>query len=294
MVVEIEAISNICPECQGYVISNNERGEVVCENCGLVINEKRVDISHSGIRAYNRNEKDKKESMGSPMSILMPNNSLSTIIYKRKIRNPDLKRAVKWDSQLTWENRNLLVAITELKRIGTNLNFPERIKRAAVLLYKEVVKKNIVRGRSIHGMITACAYYVCKDEKIPITFKEILNETAVNIRNIKRCYKILIQELNLKSPQLDVVSLIPRYCAELELDIEIEKEAVKLLSTFMTKLATCGKDPKGYCAAAIYFIAKFKNIPLTQKQVSTVIGVTKVTLRARYKELLNGFKLSMQ
>ncbi len=293
MVIELEIPSNVCPECQGLVISNNQRGEVVCEQCGLVVNERSVDMSHSGIRAYNQHEKERKEQMGSPMSVLMPNISLSTIIEKHKIKNPDLKRAVKWNSQLTWQNRNLLLAITELKRLGTNLNFSPRTKKAAVLLYKEIVKKNILRGRSIHGMIAACAYYICREEKVPITLQEILHETSVNGRSVKRCYKILMQELHLKSPPIDVISLIPRYCTELGLNFQIEYGSIKLLDTFLGKMSICGKDPKGYVAGSIYLVAKFKDLNLTQKQVSSVVGVTEVTLRSRYKELLNHLKLNV-
>jgi transcription initiation factor TFIIB len=294
MVVEIKPHSTFCPECGGGTISCSQRGETVCQQCGLVIAEKEVDISHSGIRAYSKQEKDKKERTGCPMSILMPDIGLSTIIDRSKIKNPDLRRAAKWNTHLSWEKRNMLIAITELKRIGGNLNFPERVKKAAVRLYKEVFKKNLLRGRSINGMIAACAYFVCKQEKVPITLQEILDEASINDNIVKKCYKILVRELNLKSPHIDPVSLIPRYCADLGLDINIEKEAVKVLTNFINNSSICGKDPKGLCAGAIYLIAKLKNHKVSQKDISRIIGVTEVTLRSRYKELLKNISFNFQ
>jgi len=267
-------------------ISIQQRGETVCKQCGLVVNEKEVDIFHSGIRAYSKQEKDKKERTGCPISILMPDIGLSTIIDRTKIKNPDLRRAAKWNTHLTWEKRNMLIAITELKRIGGNLNFPERVKKAAVRLYKEVFKKNLLRGRSINGMIAACSYYVCKKERVPITLQEILGEASINDNIVKKCYKILVRELNLKSPHIDPVALIPRYCADLGLDIHIEKEAIKVLKNFIANTSICGKDPKGLCAGSIYLVAKLKNKKISQKDISKVIGVTEVTLRSRYKEFL--------
>ncbi|MCK4286287.1 MAG: transcription initiation factor IIB family protein [Candidatus Lokiarchaeota archaeon] len=286
MVVEVIPQSNFCPECGGGTISIQQRGETVCKQCGLVVNEKEVDIFHSGIRAYSKQEKDKKERTGCPISILMPDIGLSTIIDRTKIKNPDLRRAAKWNTHLTWEKRNMLIAITELKRIGGNLNFPERVKKAAVRLYKEVFKKNLLRGRSINGMIAACAYYVCKKERVPITLQEILGEASINDNIVKKCYKILVRELNLKSPHIDPVALIPRYCADLGLDIHIEKEAIKVLKNFIANTSICGKDPKGLCAGSIYLVAKLKNKKISQKDISKVIGVTEVTLRSRYKEFL--------
>ena len=294
MVVEITPHTSFCPECGGGTLSIEQRGETVCQQCGLVLNEKQVDISHSGIRAYSKQEKDKKERTGCPISILMPDIGLSTIIDRTKIKNPDLRRAAKWNTHLSWEKRNMLIAITELKRIGGNLNFPERVKKSAVRLYKEVFKKNLLRGRSINGMIAACAYYVCKQERVPITLQEILDEASINDNIVKKCYKILVRELNLKSQHIDPVSLIPRYCADLGLNINIEKEAIKVLKNFIENTSICGKDPKGLCAGSIYLVSKLKNRKVSQKDISRVIGVTEVTLRSRYKEFLQNLSFKFQ
>jgi len=287
MVTEIEVLSNVCPECGGSTMSIHERGEIICKYCGLVVNERILDLSHSGIRAFNNYERNKKERTGSPMSILMPDISLSTVIDKTRISNSDLKRAAKWNTHMTWEKRNMLIAITELKRIGTNLGFPMHIKKAAILIYKKVFKRELLRGRSISGMIAACAYYICKKERIPITFQEILDEASMDSNIIKKCYKILLTELKLKSTSMDPVALIPRYCADLNLNIDVEKATSNLLKNYITKNSISGKDPKGLCAGAIYLVAKLKNKKISQKEISRVVKVTEVTLRSRYKDILN-------
>jgi len=287
MVVEIGISANNCPECGGSVLNNPERGETVCEICGLVVNERNLDMNHSGIRAYSKQEKDKKERTGSPMSVLMPDIGLSTVIERRKIKNPDLKRAAKWNTHMSWEKRNMLLAITELKRLGTILNFPDRVKKAAIRLYKRVFRKNLLRGRSINGMVAACAYYVTKQERIPITFQEILEESSMESTIVKKCYKILMQEFDLKTQIMDPISLIPRYRVELGLDMEIENNTVGLLEKFIKKNSICGKDPKEIRAGALYLVAKLKNQKLSQKEIAGIIGITEVTLRSRYKEILN-------
>ena len=110
---------NLCPECEGKTISIQEKGEVVCSSCGLVISERSLDVSHSGKRAFTKQEKERRERTGSPISILLPDMGLSTVIDKSSIKNPDLKRAAKWNSRMTWDKRNMLIATTELKRIGS-------------------------------------------------------------------------------------------------------------------------------------------------------------------------------
>ncbi|MFW9899040.1 MAG: transcription initiation factor IIB family protein [Candidatus Thorarchaeota archaeon] len=283
---ELSSLVNFCPECKGKIISLHDKGEVVCGQCGLVIRERVVDIYHSGKRAFTKQEKEKRERTGSPISILLPDMGLSTVIDKNNIKNPDLKRAAKWNSRMTWEKRNMLIATTELKRIGSNLNLPDHIKKSAIRLYKGAFKKKLLRGRSINGMVAACLYFACREKKIPRTLQEILDETSVNAKNVRRCYRTLIRELNLKVPSTDPISLIPRFIADLNLDADIEKTTINILKTFILKFSTSGKDPKGLCAGALYLVCKIRNKRVSQKEIANLVGVTEVTLRSRYKELI--------
>ncbi|MBD3343029.1 MAG: transcription initiation factor IIB [Candidatus Lokiarchaeota archaeon] len=282
---------NLCPECGGKIISIHERGEVVCRQCGLVINERILDISHSDKRAFTKQEKDKRERTGSPISILLPDMGLSTVIDKKSITNPDLKRAAKWNSRMSWDKRNMLIATTELKRIGSNMDLPDHIKKAAIRLYKEAFKKKLLRGRSINGMVAASLYFACREKRFPRTLQEILEQTSISPKNVRRCYRTLIRELNLKVPSTDPISLIPRFIAELNLDIQTEKNTIKILNLYMSKYSTSGKDPKGLCAGALYLVCKIKNEKISQKEIANLIGVTEVTLRSRYKELKSKLKI---
>ena len=284
---------NICPECGGSIIPLLETGDVVCNQCGLVIDEKNVDFSHNGRRAYTNQEKSNREQTGAPISILLPDIGLSTVMDRNKINNPDLKRAAKWNTRITWQKRNLLIASTELKRISTNLNLPIYIREAAMRLYREAFKKKLLRGRSINAMVAACLYLACRRKQLPRTLQEITNEAQANAKDVRRSYTTLIREFNLKSPSTDPVSLIPRYINDLELDSEIEQLTTKILNSYKTRFSISGKDPKGLCAGAIYLASKIKNKETTQQKIVKTVGITEVTLRSRYKELKNKLKITL-
>jgi transcription initiation factor TFIIB len=290
---EVSNLSNLCPECEGNTISVQEKGEIVCQQCGLVVSERIVDVSHSDKRAFTKQEKDRRERTGSPISILLPDMGLSTVIDKNNIQNPDLKRAAKWNSRMTWDKRNMLIATTELKRISSNLNLPNHVKKAAIRLYIEAFKKKLLRGRSINGMVAACLYFACRERKIPRTLQEILDQTSVNAKNVRRCYRTIIRELNLKAPSTNPISLIPRFVAELSLDAETEKITINILQSFVSKYSTSGKDPKGLCAGALYLVCKKRDKRISQKEIANVVGVTEVTLRSRYKELVNKLNIEI-
>ena len=227
IISDLNVSTEICPECGGSIISLNQIGEIVCSQCGLVISERSVDVNHSDKRAYTSQEKSQREHTGAPISSLLPSMGLTTVINKKDISDPDLKRAVKWNTRITWEKRNLLIATTELKRICTNLNLPNHIKFEAIKLYKEAFKMKLLRGRSINSMIAASIYLAIRIKKIPRTLQEILEESSENEKDIRRCYRILIRELNIKSPNTEPSALIPAHIAELQLNNEVEGKLQK-------------------------------------------------------------------
>ncbi len=286
----IESV-NSCPECGGAIISIEEKGETLCEQCGLIINERSVDFSRGGKRAYNTQERNKREQTGAPISILLPDMGLSTVIDKKKIINPDLKRAAKWNTRITWQKRNLLIASTELKRISSNLNLPIHVREDAMRFYREAFKKKLLRGRSINAMVAACLYLASRRKNIPRTLQEIIDDASVSPKDVRRSYSILIRELNIRISPTDPISLIPRYINELGLDPDIERIATNILKAYIDKYSVSGKDPKGLCAGAIYLANKIKDRGFTQQYISEVVGITEVTLRSRYKDLKTKLKI---
>lgn len=289
----LQTDSNACPECGGAIIALKETGDLICNQCGLVLEEKRLDLSHDGRRAFTVNEKNNRERTGAPISVLVPDIGLTNVIDRNKINNPDLKRAAKWNTRMSWEKRNILIATTELKRISTNLHLPNHVKQEAMSLYKEVFKQKLLRGRSINSMIAACIYYAIKKYRITRTLQEVLDETNENGKDVRRCYGVVIRELNLKAPNTNPIALIPRYTTKLGLSSEIEKLAIKIADTYISNFVTSGKDPKGIVGGAIYLASKIKNENFTQKQIADLIGVTEVTLRSRYKELKKKLNISL-
>jgi len=54
-----------------------------------------------------------------------------------------------------------------------------------------------------------------------------------------------------------------------------------------------GRDPRGLAAAAIYIASIMSDHRVTQRDISRVSGVTEVTIRNRYKELVSRLELTM-
>ena len=85
--------------------TDRQRGEVICERCGLVICEHLIDNS-STKRFYNEEEKNQRKQTGSPLTNMLPDKCLSSII-KIRDNNLSLKTKQKFYRLRKTQNRML-------------------------------------------------------------------------------------------------------------------------------------------------------------------------------------------
>ena len=121
--------------------------------------------------------------------------------------------------------------------------------------------------------------------------QDLIEESSVNAKMLQKCYKVVIRELNIKPSMLNPILLIPKYINMLKLGIDIEKQTIELIRNYIKRKSFSGKDPKGLCAGALYLTCRLEKRPITQKAISEVTGITQVTLRSRYKELMRFLKI---
>ena len=103
---------------------------------------------------------------------------------------------------------------------------------------------------------------------------------------LTRTYRYIIRELNLEVKPADPESYVPRFVSDLELSDEVERRARELIEAARQDGILSGKSPVGLAAAAVYASALLCNEKVTQSEVSEVADISEVTIRNRYKELL--------
>ncbi|MEM3227516.1 MAG: transcription initiation factor IIB [Candidatus Micrarchaeaceae archaeon] len=287
-----------CPSCGSVdIIVDHERGERVCNNCGLIIEENITDTGPEW-RAFDAEQKASRARTGAPMKYTRANKGLVTEIdlYNKDIRGvripskhqAQLYRMKKWHrraSIASSNERNYLIAFPELIRVASYLNLPENIRENAALLYRKCVKSNLIRGRPIETVVQAVIYAACRKAGTPRTLDEIATISGMPKKEIGRAYRAISHELDLKIPLTDPISYVPRYINALKLSGEAQEKSVKLLREAMRKGLVSGRSPTGVSAAAVYIAGALAGERRTQKEVAEVAGVTEVTIRNRYREL---------
>jgi len=303
---KVEEITK-CPECGStHIVRNYERGELVCEECGLVLDDHFIDQGPEW-RAFDVEQGEKRSRTGAPMTYTIHDKGLSTEIgwknkdsYGKSIptkNRAQLYRLRKWQRRIRVSNateRNLAFALSELDRMASGMGLPRNVRETAAMIYRKAVSKNLIRGRSIEGVVAASLYGACRQCNVPRTLDEVAGASRVGRKEIGRTYRFMTRELKLKLMPTSPQDYISRFCSELGLSGDVQNRAIEILKEATEKELTSGRGPTGVAAAAIYISSIQQNERRTQREVADVAGVTEVTIRNRYKELTEKLNISIQ
>jgi transcription initiation factor TFIIB len=299
--------SKICPGCKkGELVTDYKHGEIVCQRCGLVIEEELFDFGPEW-RAFDEDQKNKRARTGGPVKFAKLNKGLTTEIdrYDRDIRGgaiqPERKaqlyRLRKWQRRSRMSDsvqRNLSIALPELDRMCAYMNIPNNIKEECAMWYRKAVTKGLVRGRSIESVVAAIIYLVSRKHHLPKTLEELADASGVKKKDIGRSYRFACRRLGLRMPIATPMDYVPRFASELGLSGETEAKAIEILQKAREKGVTSGRGPTGVAAAAIYLAGKLTNDKKTQKGIAgKLAGVTEVTIRNRYEEIARELEIEV-
>nr|MDO8078498.1 transcription initiation factor IIB [Candidatus Freyarchaeota archaeon] len=296
-----------CPECDSYVlIRDYERAELICKNCGLVIRDHMIDTGPEW-RVFNQEQRERRVRVGGPTTYTMHDKGLSTMIDWRNKdshgkdltprKRAQIYRLRKWQRRVRLSDpteRNLAFALSEISRMASHLRLSQNVREETAMIYRKAVERRLIRGRSIEGVTAAALYAACRKCRVPITLEEVAEISRVGKKEIGRSYRFIARELKIEIPPVNPVEFIPRFTTALNLTGPVQKKAIELIRKAYDKGLTSGRGPTGIAAAVVYISSIILNERRTQKEVSEAAGVTEVTIRNRYKELVEKLKLEIE
>jgi transcription initiation factor TFIIB len=295
-----------CPECGSTrLMRDYESAEIVCMDCGIVVESKIADRGPEW-RAFDDEQRTKRTRVGAPLTYTIHDKGLSTMIdwhdrdsYGKSLspgQKAQVYRLRKWQRRIRVSDateRNLAFALSEITKIANNLNLPKNILETASVIYRKAVKERLIRGRSIQGVTAAAIYLGCRKCGLARTLEEIAQASSVNKKEVGRSYRFLIKELDYTIPPLKPSQYITKFSNQLTMQGKVEEIAHKILSAAKDLKLTSGRGPTGIAAAASYIASVLTGERKTQREIAEIAQVTEVTIRNRYKELVERLMFQM-
>jgi len=281
-----------CPECDGNVATASR--ESVCERCGLVVEERRLD---RGPDWYQDDAEETRRRTGDGRTETLHDRGLATTIGRNRDANGNVLSARK-RSQLgrlrreqnrglfeTKADRNLATGFTEIRRILSCLELSKSLREQACRLFRTAQSEALLQGRSIERVAAACVYAACRCNRTPRTITDVADHAKVDADTLQTTYNTLNATLDIPAPPRPPVAFIPQHASALSVPDRVRVTARDLAVQAADADVSMGCDPSTFAASCLYRAARDHVFPLTQDDVSAVADTCGQTIRSHLDRL---------
>lgn len=229
------------------------------------------------------------------------------------------------------KERRLSNVLSRINEISSAMSLPKTLVETAAMLYRNFENKSEAKGKSVICMAAATIYLACKRCSIVRSLEEIVKATGIgeqdksSLKLASKYYRMMVMEMGvftehmvtlssssphiisqlespapsssstIQSKTIPATLAIDQYIAKLaniaKIDMKVERLAIDIAHKTDNHMLADGKAPNGLAAAYIYLAAVLLGVNLLQIDVSSLAGVTEVTIRNRCKDILTSFKL---
>ena len=292
--------STRCTFCNSSdIIYDSKTGEYICGNCGLVLHRTNIDRSPEW-RAFTEEERHEMERVGPPPTPIYDIGGLSTKIVPTKEKEGDSQDPSKYLRLAKWQDRSVQTSPLSrslpkvqylINSVGLKLNCPQVVIERAIEIYRTAHTKGLLKGRALEAEIAASLYMSCKLLDNPRTLQEIAESYGISKVSIAKAYRELSWSMGSPKKGDEAELILIRLANKLGISGWLLKTSLDLLKSAKEKKLTCGRSPKSLAAACVYLASVMTNSELTQKAIANAADVTEVTLRNRYKEMIEALGL---
>lgn len=297
---------NICSLCSSNLtVFDAEAGEIVCSRCGMVIHDSMQSLEAEW-RVHKLEDVKLKERTGLPTSLAIHDMGLSTFISSSNVDangtalTPEQINKVRamrrWNRISTLNNkrtaRNLNNAFEIMSRIKDKLSLTDSAVEKAAYYYRKALDKNLIKGRSIEGVVIASVYIACRELSVPRTLDEISTVINSDITFVSKCYRLLVRHLKLQSlPAVHTSSHLSKIASKAHVSERTYRRALEMLTRVNEDHMALGKHPNALAVAVLYAACITERERITQEQMAIAAGTSMVTLRKRYADIKKIFCL---
>ena len=277
-------------------VTDPDRGESICNLCGVVLTERIVDRTLEGSRP-GESSPGSGAGTGPATHLSMYDMGLYTVIGGGNVDSSgralsggarsSFGRLRTWDrrSKSASPGRNLGAAFSQLDAIGAKLGIPGSVIEETAYLYRKVAAKGLFRGTPAAPVLAACLYASCRATGTPRSLGDIAGTADVKRTLVSRALRRMVGKLDMRLEQYDTRDFAVRLANNLGLGERTKRRALGILSESGAGGALAGKNPVGLAAASVYLACMEGDEGVSQALVSDLSGISCVTIRNTASEI---------
>jgi transcription initiation factor TFIIB len=310
--MNITELQTHCPECQSALIDDVHNGEKICSGCGLVAMEQMSDYGPES-RATNLEDKMKLARATGQTTYSQHDLGIRTEIaigtkdFSGKTINSEMVNQMynlrKWQTRIrvaSPRERRLANILSKIGETCQALTLSRNVIESASMIYRNFEGQFDAKGKSVTCMSAATIYMACKQCDVIRSLDEICKATGsskeekMNVKLTAKYYRMLVMELGSKTaPVVTLDKYISKIANLAKLEVRVERLAAEIAEKTQDHNLADGKAPNGLAAAYLYIASTLLGQSILQRDVSSIAGITEVTIRNRCKEILTLYKMKI-
>jgi transcription initiation factor TFIIB len=301
-----------CSECKSTLVDDMQNGEIICSGCGIVIADQIVD---SGPETISSNLEDKmklaratgqttysQHDLGITTEISMGSKDFSGKTINHEVSN-QMRNLRKWQQRVrisSPKERRLANVLAKMGETCNSLNLSKNVLETASMIYRNLDGHVDVKGKSVVSITAATIYIACKQCEVVRSLEEICRgicpakDVKSKTKLAAKYYRTMVMEVGqLSAPIVTMDKYISKIANITQTEVRVERLALEIAEKTKDSSISDGKAPNGIAAAYLYVSSVLLGQNVLQRDVSSIAGVTEVTIRNRCKEILTSYKLKI-
>ncbi len=301
-----------CPECQSSLVDDVQNGEIICSGCGVVVADQMVD---HGPETISSNLEDRmklaratgqttysQHDLGITTEISISTKDFSGKTINREVAN-QMNNLRKWQQRVRVSSpreRRLANVLAKMGETCDGLNLSRNVLETASMIYRNLDGHVEVKGKSVASITAATIYMACKQCDVVRSLEEICKgictpkDVKSKTKLAAKYYRTMVMEMGqLNAPVVTMDKYISKIANMTQTEVRVERLALEIAEKTKDSNIADGKAPNGIAAAYLYVASVLLGQNVLQRDVSSIAGVTEVTIRNRCKEILTCYKLKI-
>jgi transcription initiation factor TFIIB len=301
-----------CPECKSTLVDDIQNGEIICSGCGVVVADQIADF---GPETISSNLEDKmklaratgqttysQHDLGITTEISLGTKDFSGKTINHEVAN-QMHNLRKWQQRIrvsSPKERRLVNVLAKMGKTCDGLNLSKNVLETASMIYRNLDGHVDVKGKSVVSITVATIYMACKQCSVIRSLEEICRgicpakDVKTKTKLAARYYRTMVMEMGqFTAPVVTMDKYISKIANMTQTEVRVERLALEIAEKTKDSSISDGKAPNGIAAAYLYVASVLLGQNVLQRDISSVAGVTEVTIRNRCKEILTSYKLKI-
>ncbi len=275
------------------VILDEFRGEYVCTETGEVIEERLVDVGKEW-RSFE--VPSGRERAGTPNTYKVHDMGLHTVIDGTTLIGRRLSELNDMNRIVTNDERKLSRALALANEVISRLPTPgaARLKEEVGLMLRKLVKSGALGRKRLAAFVAACIVCAAENLGMPISVREVVNQCGTTFGDLWDAQMRIRRDLGIaKSRSYDPRTLVLLYAQRAGLPNQVTTLAIRIIEAGRASGTLLSKGPQGVAVAALYVASLLLDLRKTQAAISRDTEVSEVTIRNRYRDVIDGVMIEV-